>query len=185
MLDFDAAEEKKVSFEDVVSALKRVEVEHISTPLGLLRRLEEYRFDCEGKGDYLEARRARTKMDQMKSKELARQKRLIESAQAHEVAEVEAAQKEQFLDFSSAWDRYMRDYEATAYLSLEKLKEQQAEEFSELSEGIGKQPRVCKFSPELLELRRKQKVLGKLGKYEDATKIKNQSEKLEKMEIAK
>ena len=35
---------------------------------------------------------------------------------------IEAAQKAQFLEFSQAWDNYMSDYEATAYLSLEKLK---------------------------------------------------------------
>ena len=35
---------------------------------------------------------------------------------------IEAAQKAQFLEFSQAWDNYMSDYEATAYLSLEKMK---------------------------------------------------------------
>lgn len=38
------------------------------------------------------------------------------------MANIEAAQKAQFLEFSQAWDNYMSDYEATAYLSLEKLK---------------------------------------------------------------
>jgi hypothetical protein len=36
---------------------------------------------------------------------------------------VENAQRQQFLEFSQAWDNYMADYEATAYLSLEKLRE--------------------------------------------------------------
>ena len=43
--------------------------------------------------------------------------------------DIEAAQKAQFLEFSQAWDNYMSDYEATAYLSLEKLKEKHMVEF--------------------------------------------------------
>ena len=79
----------------------------------------------------------------------------------------------------------MADYESTAYMSLEKLKEQHAGEFEKLSDQIQKQPRVCKFSPELLELRRKQKWLWKLWKYEDANTVKLSADKLEKWEIAK
>ena len=46
-----------------------------------------------------------------------------EEAPDNVVCPVEAAQRSQFLEFSGAWDNYMSDYEATAYLSLEKLKE--------------------------------------------------------------
>lgn len=47
----------------------------------------------------------------------------MRQAQEQELATVENAQRSQFLEFSAAWDNYMSDYEATAYLSLEKLKE--------------------------------------------------------------
>lgn len=181
-------ERTTAGFEEIVQALKQVEqvgFEKITTPLALMRRLEQYRRQCEGKGDYKEARKAKTKFEELRTKEQLRQRRLIEQAQIHEMTEVEAAQKQQFLEFSAAWDRYMADYESTAYMSLERLKEQHAQEFSQLSDQIQKQPRVCKFSPELLELRRKQKALAKLGKYEDANQIKARADKLEKWEIAK
>lgn len=74
----------RATFEEVVQALKQVEqlgFDQITTPLGLLRRLEQYRKQCEGRGDYSEARRAKTKLDELKSKEHYRQKRLIECAQ--------------------------------------------------------------------------------------------------------
>merc|ERR1719409_1007243 len=114
-----------------------------------------------------------------------RQRKLVEAAQHHELNEVEQAQKQQFLEFSAAWDRYMADYESTAYMSLERLKEQHAQEFAAFQERLQRAPRQCKFSRELLELRRKQAALAKLGKYEDAFKVKDSADNLEKWEIAR
>lgn len=54
---------------------------------------------------------------------MLRQLQNMRQAQEQELVTVEAAQRNQFLEFSNAWDNYMSDYEATAYLSLEKLKE--------------------------------------------------------------
>ena len=53
----------------------------------------------------------------------------MRAAQEQELLTIENAQKEQFIEFSQAWDNYMSDYEATAYLSLEKLKEKHLLEF--------------------------------------------------------
>ena len=70
-----------------------------------------------------EARRAQLKFDDLKNKEMLRQLQNMRQAQEQELITVESAQRAQFLEFSGAWDNYMSDYEATAYLSLEKLKE--------------------------------------------------------------
>ena len=70
-----------------------------------------------------EARRAVLKFEDLKNKEMLRQLQNMKQAQEQELITVESAQRAQFLEFSSAWDNYMSDYEATAYLSLEKLKE--------------------------------------------------------------
>jgi hypothetical protein len=70
-----------------------------------------------------EARRAQLKFEDLKNKEMLRQLQNMRQAQEQELITVEAAQRSQFLEFSGAWDNYMSDYEATAYLSLEKLKE--------------------------------------------------------------
>ncbi len=90
--------------------------------LDFLRLLEEYRRKCEEQGNYAEARKARSKFEELLRKETQRQKNNIRAAQEQELQNIEAAQKAQFLEFSQAWDNYMSDYEATAYLSLEKLK---------------------------------------------------------------
>mmetsp|Transcript_69399 Transcript_69399/g.136188 ORF Transcript_69399/g.136188 Transcript_69399/m.136188 type:complete len:322 (+) Transcript_69399:379-1344(+) len=112
-------------------------------------------------------------------------KRLVEQAQRQEMTEVEQAQKQQFLGFSAAWDKYMADYEATAYMSLERLKEQHSAEFAAFQEKLRTQPTRCKFSRELLELRRKQEALAKLGKYEEAWKVKEAGDHLEEWEMAR
>ena len=70
-----------------------------------------------------EARRAALKFEDLRNKEMLRQLQNMKQAQEQELITVESAQRAQFLEFSSAWDNYMSDYEATAYLSLEKLKE--------------------------------------------------------------
>lgn len=100
-----------------------------SKVLDFLRLLEEYRRKCEDEDNYGEARKARAKFDELLKKETARQRNNIRAAQEQELLNIEAAQKAQFLEFSQAWDNYMSDYEATAYLSLEKLKEKHMLEF--------------------------------------------------------
>jgi len=110
----------------------------------------------------------------------------IKSAQEAELNSIETAQKQQFLEFSQAWDNYMADYETTAYLSLEKLKEKHVLEFQQFSERVRKETRMkLKFSRELLELRKKQNVLAKQKKYAEAEKIKSQSDSLEEWERQK
>jgi hypothetical protein len=79
----------------------------------------------------------------------------------------------------------MADYESTAYMSLERLKEQHAQELAALQERMQSSTRQCKSSRELLELRRKEAVLAKLGKYEDAHQVKEAGDQLEEWELAR
>eukprot|EP00439_Symbiodinium_sp_Y106_P086358 s121_g32.t2 len=134
---------------------------------------------------YVEAQKARKKYEELRTKEEERQRRLVDQAQQHEMMEVEQAQRAQFLGFSNAWDKYMADYESTAYMSLERLKEQHGEELGRFQDMIRNQPPRVKCSRELLELRRKQEALAKLGKYEDAWKVKEDGDQLEQWEQAR
>jgi len=182
-----------VTFEEVVQILKQVEESapaaaggtESATPLTLLKRLHGYRKRCEGQGEYVEAQKARAKYEELREKEEQRQKQLVQQAQEHEMNEVEQAQKQQFLGFSASWDKYMADYESTAYMSLERLKEQHAGEFTMFQEKLRSAAKTCKFSRELLELRRKQEALAKLGKYEEAWRVKEAGDNLEEWELAR
>lgn len=181
-----------VSFEEVVQTLKQVEEmkpteqeSETTTPLTLLKRLHAYRKQCEMNGEYVEAQKARRKYEELRQKEEERQRQLVEQAQNHEMSEVEQAQKGQFLGFSAAWDKYMADYESTAYMSLDRLKEQHAGELAMFQDRLRTQPKVAKHSRELLELRRKQAALAALGQYEEAYKVKDSADHLEEWEMAR
>lgn len=82
----------------------------------------EYQKKCEQEGKYADAKASKEKIEEVKIKETLRQEHYIKSFQEDELAQVEHAQKLQFIEFTKAWDEYMADYEATAYMSLEKLK---------------------------------------------------------------
>ncbi len=157
-----------------------------SKVLDFLRLLEEYRRKCEEEGNYAEARKASSKFDELLKKEIARQRNNIRAAQEHELANIEAAQKAQFVEFSQAWDHYMSDYEATAYLSLEKLKEKHMLEFEQFQDRTRKELRAkMKFSKDLLELRDKEAKLVKVKRYEEAERVKMKADLLEEFERSK
>jgi hypothetical protein len=77
----------------------------------------------------------------------------------------------------------MNEYEATAYLSLEKLKEKHLLEFEKFKEKVRTDlKKKFKFSKDLIELRQKEASLVKLKRYEEAEKIKMKSDLLEQYE---
>lgn len=77
----------------------------------------------------------------------------------------------------------MSEYEATAYLSLEKLKEKHLLEFQQFQEKTRKDLRKkMKFSRDLLELRDKEAKLVKVKRYEEAEKVKMKADLLEQFE---
>jgi hypothetical protein len=77
----------------------------------------------------------------------------------------------------------MSDYEATAYLSLEKLKEKHLLEISQLNERTSKEYKVkLKFSKELMEMRKQVHTLITLRMYDEATSMKEQADLKETQE---
>jgi len=66
----------------------------------------------------------------------------------------------------------MQDYEATVFLSLEKLKEKHLKEMEEMREKIRNDFKVkSKLSKDLLEKRKKIRLLMGMKKYDDAEKL--------------
>ena len=80
----------------------------------------------------------------------------------------------------------MSDYEATAYLSLEKLKEKHMLEFEQFQDRTRKELRAkMKFSKDLLELRDKEAKLVRAKRYEEAERVKMKADLLEEFERSK
>lgn len=84
------------------------------------------------------------------------------------------------MEFSNAWDRYMQDYEAAAFKSLEKLKAKHDSEIQEIRHYMQSQyPVIYTFSKELMDLRKQEKKYFTLKDYEKANQLKNQADRLE------
>ena len=65
------------------------------------------------------------KFEEFSKAEQQRQEQNMRLAQEKELLNIENAQKLQFQEFSEAWDKYMRDYEGTAFELIEQLKNKQ------------------------------------------------------------
>lgn len=71
----------------------------------------------------------------------------------------------------------MSDYEATAYLSLEKLKEKHLLEIQQQQERIKKEYKIkLKLSKELMEMRKQVHVLISLKRYDEAEQTKDKAD---------
>jgi len=69
----------------------------------------------------------------------------------------------------------MSDYEATAYLSLEKLKEKHLLELSQLQERIKREFKgKIKLTKELMDMRKQVLILISTKQIEDAERLKNE-----------
>jgi hypothetical protein len=86
----------------------------------------------------------------------------------------------QFQEFASAWDKYMADYEASAFESVERLKEKHIREIQELHERVSQQFKVkFKWSRELMDLRKQEKIYFSIRDYQKAEDCKRKADKVE------
>lgn len=107
----------------------------------------------------------------------------MRQAQEQELLTVENAQRGQFLEFSQAWDNYMSDYEATAYLSLEKLKEKHLLEIQQIQEKLKREYKVkMKLTKELMVMKKQVHILISTKHYEEAEQLKNECDAREEHE---
>lgn len=80
-------------------------------------------------------------------------------AQEQELATVEGAQKVQFQEFNEAWDKYMADYEAAAFESVERLKEKHMQELASLSQKVYNETQTkVNWSKQLMDMRAQEKI---------------------------
>ena len=69
----------------------------------------------ESAGNYLMANRYKKIFDRWSEDEQDRQAHNMRIAQQKELVNIEGAQKMQYQEFAVAWDKYMADYEETAF----------------------------------------------------------------------
>ena len=93
--------------------------------ISFLRVLTDYHKKLEAEERYLEAKDASRRFRKLTKIELNRKVRQMRNRQALELQKIESIQRNQFIEFTNAWDIYMQDYEAAAYESLRKMREKQ------------------------------------------------------------
>lgn len=98
--------------------------------------LEDYRKKCEESCLYLEAEKADQKVREVKDKEMKRHKQNLLSQQKVKVLSVNSLQQSRLLDFNTAWNGYMDQYESAAMNSIEKLKAKHLREMEEEEDRI-------------------------------------------------
>ena len=84
---------------------------------------------------------------------MKRQCSRMEQKQRDELVQIESIQRQQFAEFTSAWDEYMQQYENTAIMSIERLKSEQEQEVFNLRQSYENSPRKYNRSKKLTQYR--------------------------------
>ena len=102
----------------------------------MFRIIDDLRKKCEKDGNYTYANRFVKVFDRWSKDEQHRLLHNMRIAQQRELINIENAQRVQYQEFSSAWDKYMTDYESTAYDLVEQLKAKHQVELHDMQRYI-------------------------------------------------
>ena len=115
------------------------------------------------------------------------QQRLVHNmrvAQQRELINVENAQRMQYQEFSEAWDKYMTDYERTAYELVEQLKAKHQQELQDLHAFVTEKfYNDHRWNKQIIELRKQEQIYFSIKDYMNAEKVKIICSELEKKEV--
>lgn len=122
--------------------------------IAFLKVVNELKKRAERDQEYGRAKKLRDRFEELSSLEGQRQTENMRIAQEQELATVEGAQKVQFQEFNDAWDKYMADYEAAAFESVERLKEKHMQELASLSQKVYNETQTkLNWSKQLMDMR--------------------------------
>ncbi|KAA0152929.1 hypothetical protein FNF27_00092 [Cafeteria roenbergensis] len=155
--------------------------------LEFLRILEEYRIKCEGEGSYLEAERATNQLSTLRKQEERRVLRALKARHAAERQDVVIANNMQFAEFTSAWDKYLEEYDRMAEMYIKQMTERHRDKLRVFQESLNEEMARAppKYSKELLDWRKREALLAKQKKYGEAQKVKRIADELELRERTK
>jgi len=146
-----------------------------------LRILEEYRAKCEAEGDYIEAGRASTQLETLRKQEQRRREKALRAQQIAQRQDVQIAHNMQFDEFNASWDNYMEEFDRMSQMYVQQMQERHAGQLESLRTTMMQTAtdKPAKYSKELLDWRRKEKILARQKKYAEAQKIKRIADELE------
>ena len=117
------------------------------------------------------------KFEEFSKAEQQRQEQNMRLAQEKELLNIENAQKLQFQEFSEAWDKYMRDYEGTAFELIEQLKNKQEQELFLYQEKVTAQFMAKQSdSKSLVDMRKQEQIYFSVKDYDKAQAMRQMIE---------
>lgn len=147
--------------------------------------MNEMRKRYEATGNYLMANKFKKIFDRWSEDEQERQSHNMRIAQQKELINIENAQKLQYAEFAQAWDKYMSDYEETAFELVENLKAKQSQELAEMrAHWTEKFYNDHRWSKRIIELRKQERIYFTIKDYVNAEKVKQLCQQLEQKEVA-
>jgi len=151
-----------------------------------IKILEEHQFNCQKSGKYIDAQRAKNKIEELKI-QLENSKK-VDYKQKHEqeMMQIEQAQVSEFNQFNEFWDKRMMEFNEHAQQIEEQLVQRQQEDLAKFLEDLDNAlPVKPKDTTEMLNLKKIEDQLAKQEEYIEAHKIQQKWAKLEREENEK
>jgi hypothetical protein len=106
----------------------------------------------------------------------------MEEIQHQELLYVESIQRTQFSEFTEAWDVYMSEYEANAFHSIDRLRQDQLSELNAFREGYPQAAERYRPSKQLLDMTLMERKSFGVKLYDRATEYVRIAEQMEVQE---
>ena len=138
----------------------------------------------ESVGNYMMANKFKKIFDRWSADEQQRQNHNMRIAQSRELTNIENAQRLQYQEFADAWDKYMADYEKTAFELVSQLKAKQENELIAMRNYVTQKfYNDHRWNKQIIELRKQEKIYFSIKDYVNAEKVKLICQSLEKKEV--
>jgi len=139
-----------------------------------IRIVEEYRYSSVQKGNYLQAEQATKQLNALRNQEEKRRHQTALAKRAIDRTKIKAAHTRQCLEFQDEWDNHMSQFDIKTAKYISEVKGRQSIDLAAFHDKCAKdtKSKPPKWSHELIQWRKRQRVLAEQGNYADAQQIK-------------
>jgi hypothetical protein len=154
-----------------------------NNPTEMIAMLTAFKEKCVSQGKYLDAEKAKQKIQKLKIEEIKYKEQELKSKQQRETEEVEQGHIQDFQEFNSIWEKELGDFEDSCRKQIEDLRNKHEEEINIARENaVNKFTDTQKPAPKKNELIRARDSAVKLEEYIKAHSIAQELAAYEKEE---
>ncbi|CAD8143564.1 unnamed protein product [Paramecium pentaurelia] len=164
----------------------RRRIDYLNNPQinNLITMLKDYYKVCCKNGDVKEMHRIENRIQEIKIKQQRRWKNYIKQLQKYQENLIQKSAFEHQYNQQKKWNEFVIDFQNSRFYKFNMMIEQQKKTIQEMSKQFQEelQPKVCKVSKKVLDMRMKQKQLLKLKEFQQAEKVKEETDLIEYLE---